>query len=148
MVLTLVVNSSELVSPHFRRRELACRCCGTCLVDPWLLITLELLRARIARPLTISSGFRCPDHNRAIGGSPQSQHLAGRAADVQAPGLNSLQLAMAAEQIPYLARGALGLYSDSPHLHLDVRGHRVRFAFDGGKPVDYHALLNDVEHRP
>lgn len=32
--------------------------------------------------IRIVSGFRCPAHNRELGGAPNSQHLVGLAADI------------------------------------------------------------------
>jgi hypothetical protein len=34
------------------------------------------------KPLFISSGYRCPRLNRAVGGKPNSQHLRGEAVDI------------------------------------------------------------------
>ena len=42
---------------------------------------LEKLREHIARPVYITSGFRCPELNAAVGGSPHSAHTRGLAAD-------------------------------------------------------------------
>ena len=43
---------------------------------------LEPLRAIWGEPLSINSGYRCPDLNQAVGGRPTSQHVRGQAADV------------------------------------------------------------------
>ena len=40
------------------------------------------LRGRWGNPLHVTSGYRTPEHNRKVGGRPQSQHLQGRAVDV------------------------------------------------------------------
>ena len=37
-------------------------------------------------PIIITSGYRPPELNRLIGGSPSSQHLTGQAADIRAVG--------------------------------------------------------------
>ncbi len=37
-------------------------------------------------PITVSSGYRSPDLNRAIGGSPTSQHCKGEAIDIDVYG--------------------------------------------------------------
>ena len=42
---------------------------------------LEKLRAYIARPIFITSGFRCPELNAAVGGVANSAHVRGLAAD-------------------------------------------------------------------
>lgn len=43
---------------------------------------LEPLRAHAGQPVTISSGYRSPALNRAVGGTQRSYHLQGRAADI------------------------------------------------------------------
>lgn len=48
---------------------------------------LENIRGPVlgGRPIIVSSGFRCPKLNDAVGGSPNSAHLKGLAADFIAP---------------------------------------------------------------
>ena len=87
--------SSDKLSAHFSVKEFACPCCGACNVDKRLLDLLEAMRADLGRPLVITSGCRCPAHNREIGGAPNSEHIAWRkepgveafctAADLKAP---------------------------------------------------------------
>ena len=48
-------------------------------------VVLEPLRAFAGKPIVISSGYRCPALNRAVGGASQSQHLRGEAADLHLP---------------------------------------------------------------
>ena len=43
---------------------------------------LDPLREAWGRPLTVSSGYRCPALNRAVGGSATSHHMDGMAADI------------------------------------------------------------------
>lgn len=43
---------------------------------------LQPLRTAWGRPMTINSGYRCPELNRAVGGVATSQHTKGEAADV------------------------------------------------------------------
>lgn len=42
---------------------------------------LEPIRALLARPLIVTSGYRCPRVNALANGSPRSQHQFGEAAD-------------------------------------------------------------------
>jgi len=42
----------------------------------------EPLRAHVGGPIKINSFFRCPDLNKAIGGSSKSQHCKGQAIDI------------------------------------------------------------------
>ena len=48
------------------------------------LITNVLNPAReiYGRPITVSSGYRCPELNKAVGGVSTSQHVTGHAADL------------------------------------------------------------------
>ena len=45
---------------------------------------LEMVRALLQAPILISSGYRSPKVNRAVGGSPNSQHITGHAVDLAA----------------------------------------------------------------
>lgn len=45
-------------------------------------ILLDPLREAWGGPLTVTSGYRCPELNRAVEGSATSAHLAGWAADL------------------------------------------------------------------
>jgi hypothetical protein len=49
----------------------------------------EPLRKAMNRPIFISSFFRCPILNEAIGGSSNSQHCKGEAMDLDVDGLNN-----------------------------------------------------------
>lgn len=50
----------------------------TALVDN----VLDPLRTWYGKPLTVSSGYRCPALNKAVKGSATSDHMTGRAADI------------------------------------------------------------------
>ncbi len=69
------------LSTHFQVSELACKHCGRCYVHRELLSALEKLREKYGRPITLLSGYRCPTHNKAVGGASDSQHVHGRAVD-------------------------------------------------------------------
>lgn len=43
---------------------------------------LDPLRDKYGRPIMVSSGYRCPRLNKAVGGSATSQHVKGEAADI------------------------------------------------------------------
>lgn len=44
---------------------------------------LEPLRQRYGRPIIVTSGYRCPLLNAAVGGATSSQHMRGEAADIK-----------------------------------------------------------------
>jgi hypothetical protein len=67
-------------------------------------LLLEQVRTKLGVPVIVSSGYRCPELNKAVGGQPKSQHLTGQAADFIAPGFGSPSTVAAAirdSQIPY-----------------------------------------------
>lgn len=123
-----------MLSPHFSLAELACKCgCGG-ESKPEILanvarVALMLERVRVAignKPIRITSGYRCPKHNKAEGGKPQSLHLTGRAADIQVDGLTPAQVqAIVIKAVPE----AHGIGRHARFTHLDVRGFRVVFDY-------------------
>jgi uncharacterized protein YcbK (DUF882 family) len=53
---------------------------------------LQPIRDKVGRTIRISSGFRCPTLNRAVGGVESSQHVKGEAADITADGMAPREL--------------------------------------------------------
>ena len=43
---------------------------------------LDPLRKAYGQPIIVSSGYRCPELNKAVGGAKTSQHTLGQAADI------------------------------------------------------------------
>lgn len=62
-------------------------------------LVLEPLRVKLARPVVITSGYRSLALNRAVGGSPTSHHMQGRAADIIVPGMTPLAVCQAVNQL-------------------------------------------------
>ena len=116
------------LSEHFNSTEFACRCgCGFETVDPALVEGLELLRLKLGAAVRITSGCRCLDRNREVGGSPASQHLYGRAADIVVPYLTGDELYKYARTIPAFSGFGVG----GGFLHVDVRtGAVARWRYD------------------
>ena len=82
-----------MVSKNFKRAEFACRCgCGFDTVDVETLAVLQAVRDHFDRPVLITSGCRCPAHNARVGGSKNSLHMQGRAADFKVIGIEPKQV--------------------------------------------------------
>tara|TARA_R110000787_G_scaffold136962_1_gene249616 strand:- start:419 stop:769 length:351 start_codon:yes stop_codon:yes gene_type:complete len=104
---------SVKVSPYFKRPEFACKCgCGFDTVDTVLLEALEAIRGHFESAVVITSGCRCIAHNAAIGGSEKSQHLKGRAADIQVKMVEPERIANYAEDLGM----SVGRYSTFTHI--------------------------------
>ena len=83
----------------FTDREFRCRCCGelpdgseggpNALANIRALVAnvLDPAREKLGMPVTVNSGYRCKEHNLAVGGVRGSQHLQGEAADIAPAGL-------------------------------------------------------------
>ena len=54
---------------------------------------LQPVRDHFKRGVKCNSGFRAPAVNRAVGGSPTSDHCKGQAADIEIPGVSNYELA-------------------------------------------------------
>ena len=132
------------LSAHFSRSELQCRCCGRLQIDSRLLDGLEKLRAQAGTPVVIHAGYRCPEHNAAVGGVPHSEHTLGLAADIALPGLSLQRMYELALEVPQFADGGIGVY-DGGFLHVDVREHRARWARVSGQYVGMGALVREPE---
>lgn len=75
--------SVTVLSKHFKRKELECKCgCGLFNMSPQFVFFLEEIRQTFGAPMHISSGCRCEEHNLSVGGVSNSAHLNGLAVDV------------------------------------------------------------------
>ena len=94
-----------------------------------LCLALEGVRAALGGArVTVVSGYRPLEYNRAIGSEDDSQHVQGRAADVQVEGRTPEEVHEAALRLHReLGIGGLGIYDD--FVHVDVRrgSHLVRW---------------------
>ena len=90
---------------------------------------LEVLRSAFGDAgIHITSGYRSPAHNRAVGGAKNSEHMQGRAADINVAGHTPVQVkAKILELIANgrMLQGGIGLYSG--FVHYDTRGYAARW---------------------
>lgn len=110
-------DDGDLVSAHFAAGELRCRC-GKCrgFINTTALRCLERVRLEIGQPFVITSAYRCPAHNAAVGGAPTSMHQLGCAFDVMWTGWPAeLRSAMVNSARDHFA-GGIGLYADWIHV--------------------------------
>lgn len=108
----------------FNTSEFACKGTGKIKVSSELIRRLQALRDYLGVPIIVTSGYRSPEHNRAVRGAPNSRHLTGEAADIVAPGVSLQELAKAAEK--FFGDGGIGS-SYGGHVHVDVRSSAARW---------------------
>ena len=102
---------------NFQIKEFACKDgSDTIKVDDELVEKLQCMRTYFAAPITINSGYRTPSHNRTVGGSPTSQHLLGKAADIVVRGKSPKVVAEFAKRIGFTG---VGTYKN--FVHVDTR---------------------------
>lgn len=111
------------LSPHFNEDEFRCRDGSLGPIDPKLPTCLEKLRTLAGnKPVKINSGYRSPAYNKKVGGSPNSQHMKGTAADIVIPGLTPKQVAVLAEKAGFMGIGIYPTFT-----HVDVRPKKARW---------------------
>ncbi len=123
---TMRISKGDL-SPNFDSDEFVCKCCGEGTVTHKLVWALQQLRDMAGAPITVLSGYRCPKHNKEVGGSENSQHLLGKAADIMIQGLSVPEMAALAEQVQAFGDGGIGTYPDQGFIHVDVREGKARW---------------------
>jgi hypothetical protein len=117
--LTGTANAMNLkLSEHFYQKEFTCHCgCGETKIDMMLIIKLEELRTALGnKSMTITSGYRCPVHNKGCGGVKRSQHMLGKAADIKVEGLSPSYIGKKARELGF---SFVKVYSG--WVHVDVR---------------------------
>jgi uncharacterized protein YcbK (DUF882 family) len=95
-------------------------------IMPALLQALEEIREAAGGPIQVTSGYRPPDYNRAVGGVSNSTHIDGLAADIFCDGLSTQTLHSICERV-IGKRGGVGYYPRSGFVHVDLRGYEARW---------------------
>lgn len=83
---------------------------------------LQAVRDVLNRPITITSGYRTPQHNAAIPGAVQnSYHTRGMAADIVVEGMQPQDVQR------FLSNWSGGLGGYTTHTHVDIRPYTARW---------------------
>ena len=119
-------NKNEVVvlSPNFKSTEFDCHgngCCSTTQIDEKLIEYAQNIRNHFNKPVTISSGYRCPVHNKNVGGATGSRHGKGQAADIIVKDTKPAAVAQYCESIGILGIGLYETDADGYFVHIDTR---------------------------
>lgn len=118
---------SVKVSEHFVSTEFDCHgsgCCSQTVVNEKLIEYLEKIRSHFNAPITITSPYRCPTHNRRVGGAVGSRHEKGDACDIVVKGVAPRLVAQYAESIGILGIGLYETSKDGYFVHIDTRDYK------------------------
>jgi len=120
------------VSKNFQDTEFACKgkaqgkvCCDSEMkLNQELIEVLQDIRNVYGRSVKITSSYRCPIHNKRVGGVWTSQHLLGTAADIQVSGIVPYLVAQYFDD-KYPDKYGIGTYNT--FTHVDVRSYKARW---------------------
>lgn len=129
---SLKADGARKLAPGFKVREFRCRDgSDVVMIDQTLVVLLQAIREHFGKAVTITSGYRTGTHNTAVGGSKSSQHLLGRAADIQVAGVSVEDVAAYAESL-MPDWGGVGRYPVKAGrakgwVHVDTRPNKSRW---------------------
>ena len=108
------------LTQNFTREEFACRHCGRMNIPMSSIERLQRVRNKFGRPMTVTSGDRCPTHNQAVSSTgPNGPHTKG-AFDIAVSGPEAYILVAIALQEGFTG---IGVNQKGPHdkrfIHLD-----------------------------
>ena len=129
---SLKADGSRRLAPSFTVREFRCRDgSDVVMIDQTLVVLLQAIREHFGKAVTITSGYRTGTHNTAVGGSKSSQHLLGKAADIQVADTTVEAVAAYAESL-MPDWGGVGRYPvkagrTKGWVHVDTRPNKSRW---------------------
>jgi len=110
--------SSLKLSPNFNSDEFDCKCDGLCdktYIAKHLVEVVQHIRELYGAPLTITSAYRCKQHNKNVGGVATSTHTLGTAVDLKCSDFDRLFDIINVNYPQY----SIGRYNT--FIHLDIR---------------------------
>ena len=112
------------LSENFNSSEFDCHgsgCCSETIINPKLVEYVQQIRDHFGKSITVTSGYRCPTHNKRVGGATGSRHSKGDAADIVVSGVAPREVAKYAESIGIKGIGLYETSADGHFTHVDTR---------------------------
>ena len=121
------------MTKNFKKSEFDCKCGCIMPTDVFVNIQklanqLQYVRDYLDLPINLTNAYRCPTHNKAVGGVKNSQHVLGKAADIKIKGLTPQEVAVILDRLTTdgeILQGGIGIYST--FTHYDIRGKKARW---------------------
>lgn len=104
---------------YFTEDEMKCKGSGKCEMDPKFMVMLDALRKKFGKPIIITSGYRSPEYNISIGGSKNSAHVQGKAADIAVSHADAYKLLDIAFELGFSGIG-VSQKGTGRFIHLDI----------------------------
>ena len=110
------------ITQNFTTDEMACNCCGKADMDDEFMRVLQSIRDEMQRPLKITSGYRCENHNQKVSSTgKKGPHTFAKAADILISGADAMRLFAVAQKHGV---SGVGMSQKGAHnkrfIHLDV----------------------------
>lgn len=128
-IVTFQRGDKTALTKNFSLYEFECPCgCTAQMIDRELVEKMQILRDKLGKKVKVTSGYRCVKHNASkdVGGSKQSRHLYGIAADWRTDNrsVNPVALGILAQKAGF---GGIGIYwhSKAAIVHTDTRGGKA-----------------------
>ena len=124
---------SNKLTENFSMDEFECKC--GCIMPEFvkknvqeLAENLQVIRDAYGK-IDLTNSYRCKDHNADVGGSVNSQHLKGKAADIKSKQFSPSEIATITDDLmknESFTLGGVGIYNT--FTHVDIRGTRARWS--------------------
>ena len=124
---------SNKLTDNFSMDEFECKC--GCVMPEFvkknvqeLAENLQVIRDAYGK-IDLTNSYRCKKHNADVGGSVNSQHLKGKAADIKSSDINPEDMAAIVDDLMKSEKfkiGGVGIYNT--FTHVDIRGSRARWS--------------------
>jgi hypothetical protein len=145
-IKTYAYNDTSKVSQHFAVSEFRCKCGKphNIKISEENVNMLEKLYTKIkANKGVISSGYRCPTHDRAVGGSGYGPHCDGYAVDIifydkNNKPINTKLISCVAQDLGF--NGIANITYNYDYIHLDMKGRIYKGNEIGG---NYNTVTTD-----
>lgn len=105
---------------------------------------LEVIRAHYDRPIKITSGYRCPAVNEAVGGSRTSSHCQALAADFTVLGVPNIEVCQKIPELLGVFDQVISEFGPAGWVHLgmgDIRRQLLSAVTEHGKTVYHHGIV-------
>jgi uncharacterized protein YcbK (DUF882 family) len=118
---------------NFNKSEFVCKCGCEMPEEVFLEIQklacqLQHIRNFVRQSIKVTSAYRCKAHNKSIGGVSNSQHILGKAADIQVTDISSSEIYTTIDTLAnngHILQGGLGKYNT--FTHYDIRKTKSRW---------------------